>query len=172
MLCWNNCRVYNKPGSEIYEKAVEMEQLFVQQLVQQYPDYRIPEGVIKGREPINVAQHIAQAVVSEKGEQHQNRNVNLYERHYARPMHATEYRGGQRAMSIQSSQHMLMNSGGNSRNGNSQSEKERSEVEVGAAGIMENEQQQEYGDSEGNNLVWKPNEQQESLQPLAQQQQQ
>lgn len=28
-----------------------MEQNFVQQLLQQYPDYKIPDGIIRGREP-------------------------------------------------------------------------------------------------------------------------
>lgn len=161
MLCWNNCRVYNKPGSEIYEKAVEMEQLFVQQLMQQYPDYKIPEGVIKGREPINVAQHIAQqqnnlSSASEKADPVSRQPVNLYERYYARPMHsAADYRGKfaeqrDKAQSLHNSSqgHMQMNSRGDSRNGNSQSEKERSEVEVPL-----NLPDYNAGDSE--NIVWR-----------------
>jgi hypothetical protein len=100
MLCWNNCRVYNKPGSDIYECAVLMEQNFVQQLLQQYPDYKIPEGVIRGREPIT-NQHLGSAAErptnvvpvstahTEKAQQHErSSHVNLYERHYDRPMNS------------------------------------------------------------------------------------
>lgn len=65
-LCWNNCRAYNKPGSDIYECAVLMEQNFVQQLLQQYPGYKIPEGVIRGREPITSMNLVGSTVVEKE----------------------------------------------------------------------------------------------------------
>lgn len=87
MLCWNNCRVYNKPGSEIYEAAVEMEQNFVQQVLQQYPDYKIPDGIIRGREPfIMPIPNLLTAPTIEKVERPIQSNP--YDRRYDRPMNS------------------------------------------------------------------------------------